>query len=385
VNALQGVRILHLFANYKWTGPADPAIRAAARLRARGLDVAFALAGFVHRGGTHHMAEQLFDWRVPVVTGLALRKHFRVRPLLRDVKTLRALVRRDDYRILHCHLPADHLLAALACRRLRNAPRIVRTIYEPVAPPRGWRERYAFRRTAAVIAPTTAARDAVRERFGLADESVVRVDPVTEPRRLEGRELRAKWGLAADDLVVGITARIQPHRRFDLLWDTARAVVDAVPNARFVLLGRGNDADTARLVRDPVARLGLQQHVVLPGYQRGQDYDAALRSLDAFLFLVPGSDGTCRAVADAMAFGLPVVATDRGILPSLLAARRAGEEPGRICREDAAALAGALIGLLRDAGSREACGRAALQIARAEMDPTRAARTVCDIYERVLG
>ena len=28
-------RILHLFANYKWTGPADPAIRAAARL-ARG-------------------------------------------------------------------------------------------------------------------------------------------------------------------------------------------------------------------------------------------------------------------------------------------------------------------------------------------------------------
>ena len=32
-------RILHLFANYKWTGPADPAIRAAARLRDLGLDV----------------------------------------------------------------------------------------------------------------------------------------------------------------------------------------------------------------------------------------------------------------------------------------------------------------------------------------------------------
>ena len=41
------LRILHLFANYKWTGPADPAMRAAARLRARGLDVVFAQASFV--------------------------------------------------------------------------------------------------------------------------------------------------------------------------------------------------------------------------------------------------------------------------------------------------------------------------------------------------
>ena len=40
-------RVLHLFANYKWTGPADPAIRAAARLRGLGLDVSFTQAEFV--------------------------------------------------------------------------------------------------------------------------------------------------------------------------------------------------------------------------------------------------------------------------------------------------------------------------------------------------
>ena len=34
MKSVDDLRILHLFANYKWTGPADPAIRAAARLRA---------------------------------------------------------------------------------------------------------------------------------------------------------------------------------------------------------------------------------------------------------------------------------------------------------------------------------------------------------------
>ncbi|MCA8952257.1 MAG: glycosyltransferase, partial [Planctomycetes bacterium] len=222
MSGLEGVRVLHLFANYKWTGPADPAIRAAARLRARGLDVAFAQAGFVHPGNNHDVADQLFRWRLPVLTGLALRKHFHVAALLRDVRVLRRLLARERFEIVHCHLPADHLLAAVACRRLTAPPRLVRTLYDPEPPPRGWRERYAFRRTAAVLAPTPAAQQGVIERFGLPPAAVLHLDPVTEPRALDGPNARQRFGLRPGDLAVGITARIQPHRRFDLLWDTAR-------------------------------------------------------------------------------------------------------------------------------------------------------------------
>ncbi|MBX3462307.1 MAG: glycosyltransferase family 4 protein [Planctomycetes bacterium] len=373
-------RVLHLFANHKWTGPADPAIRAAARLRALGLDVVFAQAGFVHRGGDHRVAEELWRWRLPVVAGLELRKHFHVASLQRDVRTLRAIVRRDRFGILHCHQPADHLLAVLACRRLAPRPLVVRSLYEPGPPPRGWRERYAFRRTAAVLAPTAAACDGVVRAFGLPADRVLRQEPVTEPRDRHGPDLRARWGVQVGELLVGITARIQPHRRFDLLWDVARRVVDAVPAARFVLLGRGNEADTQELVTGPVAAAGLGRHVILPGYQKGPDYDAALRSLDLFLFLVPGSDGTCRAVCDAMAYGLPVVATRRGILPELLAARRPGEEPGVACDEDAAALAAAIVRWLEDAPARRRAGEAARRRAVLDMDPQRAAERTRALY-----
>lgn len=377
-------RILHLFANYKWTGPADPAIRAAARLRALGLDVVFAQGVVTHRGGEHRIAEELARAGVPVVAGLELRKHFRLGSLVRDVRALRRLLARDRYDLLHCHQPADHLIAALAVRGLARPPGIVRSLYDPEPPAGGLRARAAFRATGGAIAPTRAAAEGVTRRFGLPSERVLWQEPVTEPRAVEGPDLRAAWGLDASHRVVGITARVQPHRRFDLLWSTARLVVDALPAARFVLLGKGLPAHLEEHVHAPVRALGLQHAVVVPGYQRGPEYEKALRSLDAFLFLVPGSDGTCRAVCDAMAFGLPVVATRAGILPELLAARRAGETPGRACEDTPAALAAALLDYLRDDARRARDGQAALRRASLDMDPVRAARRTAGLYQDLL-
>src|SRR5690606_37659325 len=113
-----------------------------------------------------------------------LRKHFRVGALLRDVRALRRILAQQRFDLLHCHLPGDHLLATIACRRLPHKPPIVRTLYEPTPPPRGWRERHAFARTAAVLAPTASAAAGVVERFALPQQRVLVQEPVTEPRQL---------------------------------------------------------------------------------------------------------------------------------------------------------------------------------------------------------
>lgn len=378
-------RVLHLFANYKWTGPADPAIRSAARLRELGLDVRFAQGSFMHKGGEHRVAEELWRCRLPVVTGLELRKHFHVPSLLRDIRSLRRLLVRDRFDVLHCHQGADHLIATMACRRLANKPVVVRSLYEPIAPKRGWRERAMFRRTQAVLAPTVPAQVGVARRFSIREERVLLQEPVTEPRVLVGPDARSRWGLNADHLVVGITARIQPHRRFELLWQTVRYVREQLPNVRFVLLGRGNDEDTKALVHKPIAELGIADNVVLPGYQKGLAYDEALRALDAFLFLVPGSDGTCRAVCDAMAFGKPVVSTQRGILPELLAERRRSEVPGFAVEETDRALGDALLRLLSDSSLRADCGAAALRRTQLDMNPRVAAERTRDLYCQLLA
>ena len=239
--------------------------------------------------------------------------------------------------------------------------------------------------TAAVLAPTEPAQRGTIARFRLDPARVLLQEPVTEPRELVGPNARGQFGLQPQHRVVGITARIQPHRRFDLLWETAARVTKALPDARFVLLGRGNEVDTRALVTEPIQGLGLQGHVVLPGYQKGAAYEAALCALDAFLFLVPGSDGTCRAVCDAMAFGLPVVTTRAGILPELMASRRAGEVPGVATDDRPEVLAGELLRLLRDDGLRARTGAAALARARLDMDPLRAALRTRALYGELLA
>jgi glycosyltransferase involved in cell wall biosynthesis len=100
---------------------------------------------------------------------------------------------------------------------------------------------------------------------------------------------------------------------------------------------------------------------------------------------VPGSDGTCRAVCDAMAFGVPVVCTRRGMLPSLVGSPRPNEQPGVVCDEDPRALANALVAMLRDDDRRRAASAAALRRARTDMDPAAAAERTAMLYRRLVA
>ena len=374
VRPAEQLRVLHLFSNYKWTGPADPAIRCAYNLREAGADVMFAQALWTHRGAEHRMRKELRRSRMPVTADLELRKHFHVPSLLRDARTLRARLRRRDFDLLHCHMLADHLIATMARRGCGRAVPIVRSLYDPEPPPGSWRNRLVFRSTDAVIAPTRGCAARTAERYRLPPSRVVYQEPPVEMPGGDGASLRAELGLAPDEFTIGITARIQPHRRFSVLWDVARRVVDEEPRARFVLLGRGNERDTQDLVLEPVRRLGLEDAVVLPGYLLEPKYSAALRALDLFLFLVPGSDGTCRAVREAMAFGLPVVATKRGMLPELVG------DAGAVCDESPDALAAAVLQMIRDRELRERAAKVSLSQARDRMNPRAAAAQILELY-----
>ncbi len=380
------LRILHLFANFKWTGPADPAIRTAAHLRRAGADVVFAQAAWPP-GNEHPIRQALWEKRMPVIGDLELRKHFSPVSIFGDVRKLRSRLERGDFDLLHAHLPGDHLIAALACRGIRRRPVLVRSLYDSESPRRTLRNGLAFRETSGVVVPTRRMVDKMRRRLGFDDDRVLYQDPPVDPDPAPSEgDLRQHWGLSRSRRVVGITARIQPCRRFDLLWEVARQVADREPGVCFVLLGRGNERDVERLVREPIRRLGLGDHVVLPGYLREPEFSRALRSFEVFLFLVPGSDGTCRAVREVMARGLPVVATRRGVLPELLQAAPEveGAQPGGItCDENSTELAGAILGLLQDEDRRLSHGQGALLRTRHAMDPVAASHRLLEFYGRL--
>jgi glycosyltransferase involved in cell wall biosynthesis len=377
------MRVLHLFANYKWTGPADPAIRLAAAQRQAGADVLFALPGWHHPGAEERVRRELLRRNLPVAAGLRLRKHLHPGDLVRDARELGTRVRMGEFDLLHCHLPGDHLLAVLARRFARRRVPIVRSLYDPQPPVALPRALLSFSRSAGVVAPTEACAEATRRRFGLRRERVLAAPPPVESAvftpRGSGADLREHWGLRPEHFAVGIVARIQAHRRFELLWEVAAEVVRAHPGARFLLLGRGDQADVEQLCFQPVDQLGLTRQVLFPGYRYEAAFPPALRALDAFLFLVPGSDGTCRAVREAFATGLPVVSSDLGILPELVGAGERGVAVPLAKTQ----LAAALLHLARSPELRARMGGQARAYAVDALDPQRHARAVLALYHRL--
>jgi glycosyltransferase involved in cell wall biosynthesis len=184
---------------------------------------------------------------------------------------------------------------------------------------------------------------------------------------------RKALGLEDEHRVVGIVARVQPHRRFDLLLAAARRLFAADPAARLLVVGRGTGRRT--LAEEPAARLGIAERVIFAGY-RDVDYAEVLRSIDVFTFLVPGSDGTCRALLEAAACGIPAVTTRRGALAEIV---RDGET-GLLADEEPAALARQWLRLLADPPLRERMGAAAAADARVRFAPERLAATVEALY-----
>ena len=177
-------------------------------------------------------------------------------------------------------------------------------------------------------------------------------------------------GLSPDDVVVGIVARIQKHRKYEILFDALEKALDRAPSLRLLVVGRGTHED--ELAKNPAARDGLAGRVILSGYLRDEQYVGAIAAMDAKVFLVPGTDGTCRAARETLAMGVPVIATSRGLLPEII------EDgiTGLLVEEDVDALATALVEMSRPDGLRASLAVEARERARKRFDPVRYAESV---------
>jgi glycosyltransferase involved in cell wall biosynthesis len=124
---------------------------------------------------------------------------------------------------------------------------------------------------------------------------------------------------------------------------------------RLTIVGdRGRSPETAAELDDLIERARLRDRITCTGAVRAERLDALYRGSD--LFVQPSwFEGYGMALADALAYGLPIVATQTGA-----ARRNVGSKAGRLVTPgDAHALARALRSLLADARARAHCAAAA--------------------------
>jgi glycosyltransferase involved in cell wall biosynthesis len=273
------------------------ALDATGPMRAKLVDVGV----FVHDGGAR-LAGSTSPFRATGLAGACAR--------------LVSLCRRKRPGVLHAFLPLANLVGAIA-GRLAGVPRIVTSrrglgTHQDRAP--FWKpfERLANRLSDEIVANSAAvAADATtRDRLPAGR---VRVIPNglelkrfldASPRR---QAMRAVLGLGGDDIAIANVANLIPYKGQAELVEALAGIRPAHPGARLFLVGedRGLGPDLLRLAEAH----GIADRVVFLG--RRDDVAELLAAMDLFV-LASHEEGSSNALLEAMAAGVPVVATAVG-------------------------------------------------------------------------
>jgi glycosyltransferase involved in cell wall biosynthesis len=295
---------------------------------------------------------------------------------------LTRLVDRGSFDVVHAHSPAPAASARLVVRSIPRSrrPAFVYTEHNRW-PSHSRATRIAnsatFGLNDAVITVSDDVRSSLPPRHRDAARSIVHGldSEAVAALRADRDEVRAELGIEPGQPLVVTVANFRPLKGYPDLLAAADRVRSRRPDVRFVIVGQGPlEAE----LRAEHARRRLEGTVTILGYR--DDAPRITAAADLFA-LASHHEGIPVAVMEAMAAGVPVVATrvgglaeavDDGTSGRLVAAR----QPER--------LADAIVELLSDDTTRRALSRGATE-ASSRFSARRAASEIEAVYERALA
>jgi len=122
-------------------------------------------------------------------------------------------------------------------------------------------------------------------------------------------EMRRKLGIAQDASVVLTVRRLVYKNGIDTLVESAEIAVKKNPKLVFVVVGKGPDFEE---VKEKIAQLGMQRNFRLTGFVSDEELPLYYNAADLFALPSKSGEGLPLVALEAMACGLPVIATNVG-------------------------------------------------------------------------
>lgn len=298
------------------------------------------------------------------------------------VRRLRELVRTQAIDLIHCHGYKEDFYAAVAGLGVplvatnhlwKRTTRALKAYC--------WLDGLILRRFDHVVAVSDPILADLRQ-AGVREDRLCKIPNGIDTSRFQPapsgaqrRAVRDSLGLRADGLVMGMLSSLTPEKGHRYAIDAMATLTHKFPDLQLCVVG---DGPLRQALVQEVARRGLAEQVVFSG--RRSDIAAVLGSFDAFL-LPSLNEGLPMALLEAMAAGLPAVASDVGDVGQAI---EDGVSGRLVVAGDAAPLAQAVGELLADQTRRTAMGAAARERIAQSFSSRAMAKTYCRLYDRQL-
>lgn len=272
---------------------------------------------------------------------------------------LTALMMRRRFDIVHTHSSKGGFLGRIAAR-LAGVRRVLHTghVFYFEWRPHTWSGRifrllewFAAGMADGIIALSYEQRDMLA-RLGVARQSKLYIieNGVSAgywDKLPPKHECRNALGLPIDAPVVGMAARLEPQKGCEHYINAAKLALKAVPEARFLLAGRGS---ISSILEEMVSRYGIGDRFIFLGNRR--DMRTFYGALDLFT-LTSLWEGMPYVLLEAMAARLAIIATD---IPGARETVAEGETGILVQTEDEEGLSREIVRLLRDEELRRRMG-----------------------------
>ncbi len=295
------------------------------------------------------------------------------------VVAVRNFLKKNDTGVLCTHDYRTHLIGWLATRQMKT---------KWMAFSRGWtRENVKVRlyhtidkvilRLADHIVAVSEAQKRRLTRLLIPGGKVSVVHNAIEPQQFESIrkvDLHLKFGFAPDTLVYVSAGRFSREKGQIYLVKAAVAAIMQNPLLRFVLFGDGPDLEK---VRHMVTAFGYEDRIRCPGFEKNML--GCIKAADAVVN--PSlSEGLPNVMLEAMALGVPVVATDVGGVPEIIIDKETGY---LVPPEDPRTLAEALLYVGRHTEQNRKVAESALRFVNDNLTFDRQNQKLAAVYRKL--
>ncbi|MCE5192007.1 MAG: glycosyltransferase [Actinomycetia bacterium] len=372
-------------------GPHNQALRLDAPLRALGVETLVVLpdepgnaVARLETAGVEHVTIPLL--RLRASKNLGVQSRF-LRACYGDVGRLRSLIRSHDVDVVQLNgLVNPH--AAIAAR-LENVP-VVWQILDTRSPMFARVGMAPLIRALADCVMTTGKRVAEMHPgvSGLGGRLLpyfppVDVDLFSPATQIERNAARAKLGVPDDAFLVGTVGNLNPQKGHEFLIRAAAVARERIPTLFLRILGastltHAGYAESTRVEANELRFTSPQFDMIDPGARVAE----LIRAFDVFVMsAVPLSEGVPTVILEAMASGIPVVATDVGGVSEVV---KDGVTGFVVPALDSNALGNRIVDIYEDRALRDAMSRAARQDAEQLYSSEQCAQVHLNAYRTAL-